>query len=326
MTKIRTILIGCGNQMMNEVVQGIIDCNYKYELVGLCDQNPNALEEAKTQVAAIGDIPVYLDYKKAIEDLKPDLAVIALPHHLHAKTVLECLDLGVRVIKEKPLGISLDEANLIRAKVKEKKLFVFTITKRKFYDSVRVVKNYVESTYPYAYNFIRFIARGTQTSGWRAKKELAGGGVVLDLGYHLIGTVQHLFGNINSVKAEYGQSRLRYAQYETEDFASLLVKHTTGITGTLTFGAMAGHKTEELSILSTDAFIHMEDERILLKRLDKDLQETSRIESDYSQTGNVYSRIFQEIDPFDTQQSLKNIDEQIAILNVIDQIYHHHEQ
>ena len=128
MTKIRTILIGCGNQMMNEVVQGIIDCNYKYELVGLCDQNPNALEEAKTQVAAIGDIPVYLDYKKAIEDLKPDLAVIALPHHLHAKTVLECLDLGVRVIKEKPLGISLDEANLIRAKVKEKKLFVFTIT------------------------------------------------------------------------------------------------------------------------------------------------------------------------------------------------------
>ena len=83
---------------------------------------------------------------------------------------------------------------------------------------------------------------------------------------------------------------------------------------------------KELSILSTDAFIHMEDERILLKRLDKDLQETSRIESDYSQTGNVYSRIFQEIDPFDTQQSLKNIDEQIAILNVIDQIYHHHEQ
>jgi predicted dehydrogenase len=325
MTKIRAILIGCGKQMMNEVVQGLMDCDYKYELVGLCDQNPNTLEEAKTQVTATGNIPVYSDHKKAIEDLKPDVAIIALPHHLHAKTVLECLDMGVRVIKEKPLSISLDEAKFIRTKVEEKKLFVFTITKRKFYDSVRVVKNYVESTNPYAYNYIRFIARGTQTSGWRAKKELAGGGVILDLGYHLIGTVQHLFGNISSVKAEYGQSRSRYAQYETEDYASLLVKHATGITGTLTFGAMTGHKTEELSILTPDAFIGMENERILLKRLDKDLQEISRIESDYSQTGNVYSRIFQEIDPFDTQQSLKNIDEQIAILTVIDQIYNHHE-
>jgi predicted dehydrogenase len=323
MSKIKTILIGCGNQMMNEVIHGLIDCDYKYELVGLCDKNCDILEKIKQQISCIKDIPVYEDYQQAIKELQPDVAIIALPHHLHAKVVIECLDMGVRVIKEKPLCISLDEAKLIKLKVEKKKLYVFTITKRKFYDSVRVVKNYVESTTPYAYNYIRFIARGTQNSGWRAKKELAGGGIVLDLGYHLIGTVQYLFGNIISVTAEYGQSRTKYSTYETEDYASLLIKHESGIIGTVTFGAMTGHKTEELSILSPDAFIRLENEKILLKRLDKDLQETSRIESDYSQTGNVYSRIFQEIDPFNTQQSLSNINEQLVILEVIDKIYHH---
>jgi len=204
-------LIGCGKQMMNEVVQGLMDCDYKYELVGLCDENSNTLGDAKKQISHIKNIPIYQNHKQAIKELHPDVAIIALPHHLHAQTTIDCLDMDVRVIKEKPLCVSLSEANIIRSKVEEKKLYVFTITKRKFYDSIRVVKNYVESTTPYTYNYIRLIARGTQNSGWRAKKELAGGGIILDLGYHLLGTVQYLFGNISSVKAKYGQSRIKYS-------------------------------------------------------------------------------------------------------------------
>ncbi|WP_410169425.1 Gfo/Idh/MocA family protein [Acinetobacter haemolyticus] len=48
---------------------------------------------------------------------------------------------------------------------------------------------------PYALQYDYFLSHN-KTVGWRSKKELACGGVLLDMGYHIIDTINSFFGEI----------------------------------------------------------------------------------------------------------------------------------
>ncbi len=77
------------------------------EVAGLCARDPDAVGA----VASEFDVPeVRLDWRSAVEDLLPDIVVVATPARAHAEIVELAAERGCHLLCEKPLALSASEA------------------------------------------------------------------------------------------------------------------------------------------------------------------------------------------------------------------------
>ncbi len=81
-----------------------------FTVAGICDADPARLAAA---AASLG-CPGFADWR-ALLDRRPDVAVVLLPHHLHAPVALAALDRGCHVVVEKPMAGSVDECRAMLA-------------------------------------------------------------------------------------------------------------------------------------------------------------------------------------------------------------------
>lgn len=79
------------------------------DLVGVCDTDPHVAE--KQPLLAEHNIPVYRDLQSFYAEKTADLAIIAAPIQFHTEMTLFCLAHGSNVLCEKPLCLTLEEAN-----------------------------------------------------------------------------------------------------------------------------------------------------------------------------------------------------------------------
>ncbi len=77
-------------------------------VVGICDVMPDIRE--KMPVIQERHIPVYPSLEAFYQEHEADLAVIASPMHFHTEMTLTCLNHGTHVLCEKPLCLTLTEA------------------------------------------------------------------------------------------------------------------------------------------------------------------------------------------------------------------------
>lgn len=88
------------------------------ELVGVADVNA----EQGEKVAAECQCRYFPDYRQLLREV--DAVSIAVPTSLHCQVAGECLDLGIDVLLEKPMTVTLEEADLLIAKAQAKKLIL----------------------------------------------------------------------------------------------------------------------------------------------------------------------------------------------------------
>ena len=67
--------------------------------------------------------------------LKFDGIILSVPHFLHGEITKLAIKKGISVFKEKPFGISLQEATEISDLAAKEGVQVYTVTKRQFYPS-----------------------------------------------------------------------------------------------------------------------------------------------------------------------------------------------
>ena len=105
-------LIGCGRIATNHIKAVL---NNHLEFAAACDVNPENIETllAKHGLEKDSSIARYTDYKKMIEEVKPTLVGIATESGLHAEIALFCIDHGVNCIIEKPMAMSIEDADEI---------------------------------------------------------------------------------------------------------------------------------------------------------------------------------------------------------------------
>ena len=106
------VLIGCGRIATNHIKAAL---NNQLELVAVCDTKPEAMETllAKHGLEQDDSIHRYTDYKEMIEKERPELAGIATESGIHAEIALYCIEHGVNVIIEKPMAMSMADADAI---------------------------------------------------------------------------------------------------------------------------------------------------------------------------------------------------------------------
>lgn len=86
----------------------------------------------------------YTDYKKLLKTEKPELAAIATESGKHAEIALDCIAAGCHVIIEKPIALSIADADKILASAKEKGVLVSVCHQNRFNKSVQYIRKALE--------------------------------------------------------------------------------------------------------------------------------------------------------------------------------------
>ena len=192
MKNYKIVLVGCGavaEQLHLPILSGKKDFN----LLALVDKN---LERAR-YFAKGYNIPYVADDISKIPLEKIDAAVIATPPFHHAPAALELISRGIHVLVEKPLALSYAEAEKIVALAEKNNVKVVVPLYRRLFPSFRLLVSVIKKNIfgvP-----INFSVKGGGFYNWPAaslgnmKKELAGGGVLMDLGPHFLDFLFQIF-------------------------------------------------------------------------------------------------------------------------------------
>lgn len=107
--KLRTVLIGSGwwgTNIMREAVR-----SGRCKMVGLCDVDERQLDSSAQALREMSsDEPNrYKDFREALEQEKPDIAIVATPDHWHPLITIAACEAGAHVYVEKPIGHTIME-------------------------------------------------------------------------------------------------------------------------------------------------------------------------------------------------------------------------
>lgn len=156
-----------------------------------------------------------------------DAILIATPNYLNKPLTIKALLAGKHVFCEKPPCFTAEDMREIRVAEKasgKKLMYGFN---HRHHDSVMRMKEIVDTK---QYGNILWM-RGRYGKSvtpdycdqWRAKKELAGGGILIDQGIHMLDLFLYLAGNFDSVKAEVSNL---YWKMDVEDNAFVILRNT----------------------------------------------------------------------------------------------------
>jgi len=208
------------------------------KLVGVADKNK------KNRVLAnhLGVEKVYSDYSDLFEKSELDAVVISLPNFLHTDGVKLASENGIDVMMDKPLARSVEEAKEIISIINKNKTRLMISTNFRYFPHVQKLKNLVDSGMigDVILVTIEHIMNGPWshplyprlTPDWWFDKELIGGGVLLDHGWHTLDIFTWMFGDCDIEAVQLG---FRY-KLDLEDSATLIVKSKSGTQGVINCG------------------------------------------------------------------------------------------
>ena len=133
-------LIGCGRISPNHLAAAK---DNNLDITALADITPSAMDDKAAKFSLDGTRH-YTDYREMLDREKPELVAIATESGKHAAIALDCLDSGCNVIIEKPIALSLSDADAIIAKAKQTGLKVCTSHQNRFNKSVKKIREALE--------------------------------------------------------------------------------------------------------------------------------------------------------------------------------------
>jgi predicted dehydrogenase len=179
-----------------------------------------------------------------------DLVVVATPNAVHAALAREALAHGLRVVVDKPLAVSSAEARRLVAEAEARGLLLTVFHNRRWDSDQLTLRRLLAdgelgSVHRYESRFERWRPQVAPTK-WRERLSAAeGGGVLLDLGSHLVDQAVQLFGPVRRVYAEVAARRAD----ASDDDAFLALAHAGGVHSHLSMSALAGSPGPRLRVL-----------------------------------------------------------------------------
>lgn len=225
-------LIGCGRISPNHVVAAK---NNGLDIVALCDLDLKNTEDKILKFELDKDTPQYLDYKKMLKEKRPDLVAIATESGEHAKIALDCIDAGCHVIIEKPIALSIEDADAIINKAKEKGVKVCACHQNRFNKAIKKIRDAIDKKrfgkLLYGTAHIRW-ARDHEyydRASWRGTWK-QDGGALMNQCIHDIDLLRWMMGD-DIIEVVGMTDRLKHDYIEAEDLGIALVRFANGSYG-----------------------------------------------------------------------------------------------
>ncbi|MEG1394097.1 MAG: Gfo/Idh/MocA family oxidoreductase, partial [Christensenellaceae bacterium] len=177
------------------------------------------------------------DYKKMIEENKLDLIGIATESGKHAEIALYCIAKGIHLIIEKPIAMSIQDADEIIRCAKEKGVKVSACHQNRFNTAVQEMRKAVESgrfgTLSHGSIHVRWNRNENYytQAPWRGKWA-SDGGALMNQCIHGIDLLRWMMGD--EIEEVYGATRQQFHDYlEAEDLGMAVVKFKNGAVATI---------------------------------------------------------------------------------------------
>lgn len=138
---IKYALIGCGRISPNHIAAALEN---DLEIVALCDVIEEKMHDTIEKFNLSKDISKYTDYKEMIEKENPKLIAICTESGKHGQISIDCIEAGCNLIIEKPIALSLQEADEIINRSKEKNVKVCACHQNRFNKSVKKIRRALE--------------------------------------------------------------------------------------------------------------------------------------------------------------------------------------
>ena len=224
-------LIGCGRISPNHIEAAK---NNKLEFVAMCDIDPEVMKE-KSERFGLEGVKKYTDYHELLENEKPELVAIATESGKHAAIALDCIAAGCNVIIEKPIALSIADAQAIVDAGKKAGVVVCANHQNRFNKSVQYIRKALEEG--------RFgkLSHGAAHVRWNRGKSYydqapwrgtwaQDGGCLMNQCIHNIDLLRWMMGDdIDEVMAYTDQ--LQHNYLEAEDLGMAIVKFSNGSYG-----------------------------------------------------------------------------------------------
>lgn len=234
---LRVGLLGCGG-IARAHLRGWKALAGKAQVTAVADTDEAALDWARTGLPGVA---TYHDSLELLEKAEVDAVDICLPHHLHHSAIVTAASAGRHVLCEKPLCLDMDEAERIEKAVEASGVTMMCAHNQLQWPAVREAREIVESGRLGRPYFVRTLDCFRQrippgaprsVSHWRADPEKAGGGELLDTGYHP--TYRLLYLAPAPVAAVTAMTASLYlTDMEAEDTANVLVSFADGAMGNI---------------------------------------------------------------------------------------------
>ena len=227
------------------------DSAYSLDLVGTRDPSRRAAAEARHPSAAT---VATVDELWAASD-RIDLVVIGSPSGTHAQLADVALGLGLDVVVDKPFAVTAEEGRALIAKAARLGRTLTVFQNRRWDGDFRTVRHLIETGE--LGEIRRFESRfewwkPTPRTSWKTDATTAeGGGILYDLGTHLIDQAVLLFGAVAELSAVEIERRRHGGAADDDVFLTL--RHECGVRSHLWMNAVAPASGPRFHVLGSRA-------------------------------------------------------------------------
>ena len=183
-----------------------------------------------------------------------DLVVVATPNRSHAPLARAALAAGLAVVVDKPLAPTAAEGRALIAEARQRGVLLTVFQNRRWDGDFVTIKQLVAegslgSVFRFESRFERW--RPMPKGGWRERGDPAeAGGLLYDLGSHLIDQALVLLGPVASVYSELDRRREGMA---VDDDAFVALTHTSGARSHLAMTVVAAQSGPRFRVLGSRA-------------------------------------------------------------------------
>ena len=228
-------LIGCGRIAVNHI-KAVVENNI--DMVAACDIKLEKIDQLVEKTKYNKDFKKYSDYKKMIdENLDLDFVSIATESGIHAEIALYCIENGINVIIEKPMAMSMEDANKIINLSKEKNVKVSVCHQNRFNIAVHKTRKAMDEGRFGKLSHGSIHVRWNRNKNyydqapWRGKWE-SDGGCLMNQCIHGIDLLRWMLGE--EVEEVYGVTKQQFHDYlECEDIGMAVLKFKNGAVATV---------------------------------------------------------------------------------------------
>lgn len=225
-------LIGCGRISPNHIMAAQ---NNGLEICAICDINPANMDDKRVKFSLSSETKLYIDYREMLDKEQPELVAIATESGKHARIALDCIEIGCNVIIEKPIALSLQDAEAIIAMAERKGVKVCTNHQNRFNKSIQKIREAVDKNrfgrMFYGTAHIRWCRDHEyyDRASWRGTWE-QDGGALMNQCIHNIDLLRWMMGD-DVVEVVGMTDRLHHDYIEAEDLGIALVRFANGAYG-----------------------------------------------------------------------------------------------
>lgn len=228
----RYALIGAGRISAHHILA--TKALSELDFVAICDIVPSQINVALKRAHYHRNVYHYSDFIKMIDETHPELVAIATDSGLHAQIGQYCLSHGCNVIIEKPMAMSIQEADTLINTAQRYGRVLSVCHQNRFNKSIQSIQQAILSGRFGSISHMAAHVRWNrdksyyEQAAWRGKW-LSDGGCLMNQCIHNADLICWLLGEIDEVFAYTSNQQHEYI--EGEDLGLALIKAKNGIYG-----------------------------------------------------------------------------------------------